>query len=99
MDKTEKIMVRLSPDKIIALQALVDRGDYKSLSEGVADAINRMIESKFTTEEITEIIGEHAEEKPLRMESLMTDKDPVSMDEAVKKAVRDYVKSRMGPGE
>ncbi|MDR0309805.1 MAG: ribbon-helix-helix domain-containing protein [Candidatus Methanoplasma sp.] len=99
MDRTEKIIVRLTPDTIILLQKLVDRGKYKSLSEGVADAIRTMIESEFTPQEMSAIQSEHIREKPLDMESLLTDGDKVPMDEAVRKAVREYVRSRMEPEE
>jgi len=99
MDPTEKILVRLTPDTMLLLQTLVDRGEYDSLSESVADAIDKMIGSKLTPKEITKILGEHVKERPLKMESLLTDGDPESLDEALKKAVRDYVRSRIEPEE
>lgn len=99
MDPAEKIIVRLAPDTIILLQALVDRGEYSSLSESVADAIEKMIGSKFTPEEAERIISGQIRERPVSMESLLKDGDPESMDEAVRKAVRDYVRSRMDPEE
>jgi len=95
MDPTEKIIVRLSPDTMIVLQALVDSGEYDSLSESVSDAISKMIESRFTPKEVAKIVKEHSKEKPLKMESLLTDGEPKSMDESVKKAVKDYVRSRL----
>ncbi|MCL1811081.1 MAG: hypothetical protein FWG41_02515 [Methanomassiliicoccaceae archaeon] len=97
MDPTEKIIVRLAPDTIIILQTLVDRGDYDSLSEGVSDAISKLIESKLTPKEISKILHDNVREKPLNMESLLSDGSPESMDEAVRKAVKDYVRSRMEP--
>jgi len=99
MDPTEKIIVRLAPDTIILLQALVDKGEYDSLSAGVSDAINKMIESKFSPKEITKITSERVREKPINIESLLTDGEPVSMDEAIRKAVSKYVRSRMEPEE
>ncbi|MCL2295621.1 MAG: hypothetical protein FWC29_00875 [Methanomassiliicoccaceae archaeon] len=95
MDPTKKIIVRLSPETIIILQKLVDRGDYDSLSESVSDAIDKMILSKLTEEEVGKFVKEHAEEKALKMESLLTDGDPESMDDAVRRAVKEYVRSRM----
>jgi Arc/MetJ-type ribon-helix-helix transcriptional regulator len=99
MDPTEKINVRLSPDTMAVLQALIDRGDYDSLSESVSDAIDLMIASKLTPNEIAKIQKEHVRGKPIKMESLLKESDPESMDEAVKKAVKDYVRSRMDPEE
>jgi len=99
MDPTEKITVRLSPDTIILLQELVDRGEYGSLSESVSDAIGKLIVSKFAPTEAAEIRKEHERKKPLKMESLLSDEEPDSMDEAVKKAIKDFVKTRMGPEE
>jgi len=95
MDPSEKIIVRLSPDTVLVLQSLVDKGEYRSLSESVADAIEQMIEAKFTPEEIEKIVSNRIREQPLRIESLLTDNNPESMDEAVRKAVRGYVRSRM----
>lgn len=99
MDRTEKVIVRLTPDKIILLQNLVDRGDYSSLAESVSAAIDTMIGEKFTPKEISKILNETVREKPVKMESLLTDDDPVSMDEAVRKAVSEYVKTRMDSEE
>ncbi|MCL2032276.1 MAG: hypothetical protein FWH45_02435 [Methanomassiliicoccaceae archaeon] len=99
MDPTEKVIVRLPQDTVIVLQALVDRGEYDSLSESVSDAIRKMIESKFTPKEISKIVNEHAREKPINMESLLTDGEQVSTDDAIRKAVRDYIKSMMEPEE
>jgi len=99
MDPTEKIIVRVSPDTVTILQELVDRREYGSLAESVADAINKMIESKLSPEEISKILGDHARQKPLKMETLLTDDDKESMDEAVKRAVKGYVRSRMEPEE
>ncbi|MDR3075301.1 MAG: hypothetical protein LBU30_04605 [Candidatus Methanoplasma sp.] len=99
MDQTERIIVRLTPDVMIVLQALVDRGDYGSLSEAVSDAIHKMISLKFTPKEISKIQNEHSMEKRFDMESLLTDGDPVSIDKAVKKAVAEYIRSRMNPEE
>ncbi|MDR0508416.1 MAG: hypothetical protein LBG63_01120 [Candidatus Methanoplasma sp.] len=100
MDPTKKIIVRLSPDTILILQKLVDRGDYDSLSESVSDAIDKMIRSKLAEEEVEKLVKERAQEKPLKMESLLADGgDPESMDDAVRRAVKEYVRSRMRPEE
>ena len=96
---SEKFLVRISPDTVLLLQTLVDRGAYDSLASGVSDAIEKMIESKLSAEEIEKILEEHVRRKPFRMESLLSDGDPVSMEEAVKTAVREYVKSRSRPEE
>ena len=95
MDPTEKIIVRLAPDKIVLLQALVNRGEYDSLSETVSDAINRMIESELTPDEVSKILKEHDMKTEIKMESLLAKGDPESMDDAVKRAVKEYVKTRM----
>jgi Arc/MetJ-type ribon-helix-helix transcriptional regulator len=99
MGPTEKITVRLSQDTMIVLQSLVERGDYDSLSEGVSDAINKMIESKLAPKEIDRIVKEHSREKPIKMESLLSEGRPESMEEAIKKAVSDYVRTNMRPEE
>ena len=99
MEPTEKVIVRLPQDTVIVLQALVDAGEYGSLSESVSDAIMRMVESRFTPREISKMVSERAREKPIDMEALLTDGDRESTDDAIRKAVRDYVRSTMGPEE
>ncbi|MDR1690364.1 MAG: hypothetical protein LBR42_00785 [Candidatus Methanoplasma sp.] len=99
MDQTEKVIVRLTPDTIVILQALVDRGYYSSLSESVSDAVQKMIESRLTHKEVSKILKDYVKDKPVDMKSLLTDGEPVSMDEAISKAVAEYVRSRMKPEE
>jgi len=101
MERVEKLMVRLDSDTVILLQKLVDNGNYDSLSEAVAAAVNDMTRAKFTPKEIFAILQESKRDRPIDVNSLLSDNDNdrPETDDVIRKAVSDYVRSKMGPEE
>lgn len=88
----------MTDDTIAVLQSLVDRGEFSSLQEAVQEAVRRFVDSEFTPEQRSQIVINRQKEDKVRMEDLMGD-GSVTMDEAVKKAVTEYVRSRLGSGD
>lgn len=97
MAPIEKVTVRL-PDEIVAvLKTLVKEQKFGSVQEAVQEAVQRLISSELTSEDVSAILMREADDR-VKMEDLMSDDSSESMDEAIKKAVSGYVRSRMGPG-
>lgn len=97
MKKTEKITVRLTSDTMILLRDLVDRGDFTNLTDCVSAAIDRLIKEKYTHKEMSKILKEKTKEISVDMGSLLAGDDPTTIDDAVKKAVVEYIKNKMEP--
>jgi len=99
MERNEKLMVRLDTDTVTLLQELVDNGEYSSLSEAVATAVDRMIRSKFDREEILRISKETNKSLTVNINSLLNVDDSAEMEKVIRKAVSEYVRSKMEPEE
>ena len=54
---TERVSVRLSADVMDALQSLVDRGDFQSISDAVSLAIDSFVRARLTPDEIDDAHG------------------------------------------
>lgn len=94
MENKERMTVRLSVETVVALKALVDRGDFKSVSHAVTEAIERLVAEKFDSEELSLIISDISEED---LEDIIDEKQIDSMDEAIRNAVTEYVRAKMKP--
>jgi hypothetical protein len=99
MERNEKLMVRLDADTVTLLQKLVDDGEYSSLSEAVATAVDRMIRSKFDREEILRVSKEANKSLTVNINSLLNVDDSAEMEKVIRKAVSEYVRSKMEPEE
>ncbi|MDR2846084.1 MAG: hypothetical protein LBV63_02260 [Candidatus Methanoplasma sp.] len=98
MTSVDRVTARIPDDIIAVLQSLVDRGEFANLQEVVQEAIRRFVSSEFTSEQISQILMDRQKEDKVKMEALMGD-GSTTMDEAVKKAVSEYVRSRMRLGD
>jgi len=78
---------------------LVDDGEYSSLSEAVATAVDRMIRSKFDREEILRVSKEANKSLTVNINSLLNVDDSAEMEKVIRKAVSEYVRSKMEPEE
>ncbi len=99
MDSTQKITVRLGSDTMAVLQSFVDSGEYSSLSEVIFAAISDFIYTKCTQEDILKILANITDKKNIDMKVLMKNVEHTEMDEAVRKAVCEYIRMRMNSEE
>jgi len=95
MSSSEKVVVRLTQDTIAILETLVDSGEYNSISEIIMSALSDFIGSKFTSNDIRQILEALPEKKDVGMEALMNNGNRTEMDEAVRSAVIEYVRDKM----
>jgi len=77
------------------LQALVDNGKFPTISDAIRAAIDTFIETHFTPEYIERVTVELPKGKLVELEALVKDGDSVSIDDAIRNAVRDYVRMRL----
>ncbi|MBC7108290.1 MAG: ribbon-helix-helix protein, CopG family [Methanomassiliicoccales archaeon] len=95
MTETERITVRIPAEKVKALQELVKRGSYPTISDAVREAIDTIIEKHFTPEHIKRITVELPKGNVVELENLVKEGDSVSIDDAIRNAVREYVRKRI----
>jgi Arc/MetJ-type ribon-helix-helix transcriptional regulator len=95
MGATERITVRLSPDKAELVQKLVDIGEYSNVSDVIREALDEFLRSRFASGSPNRITVELPKAKVLELESLVEDGDSISLDDAIRNAVREYTKARI----
>ena len=86
--------MRLPSDKLALLQSLVGTDYYDNLSDVVREAVDEFIENHFTPDNISKITVDIPKGNVLELESLIRDGDSVSMDDAIRNAVREYTRAR-----
>ncbi|MEM2943955.1 MAG: ribbon-helix-helix domain-containing protein [Methanomassiliicoccales archaeon] len=95
MTETERITVRIPAEKLKALQELVKKGSYPTVSDAIREAIDAIIEKHFTPEHIKRITVELPKGNVVDLENLVREGDSVSIDDAIRNAVREYVRRRI----
>ncbi len=95
MGSVEKITVRLSSETLDLLQQLVDSGEFSSLSDAVHHAVDELIESRRLdiSADLPPIAG------PQDIEALIRDGDTQLLDEAIRNAVIERVRSKVSSGD
>ncbi len=93
--ETERITVRVPADKLQKLDELVAKGDFKSKSDVVREAIERFIETETIPSNISKIAVELPKGDSVSLEQLVEDGDSVSVDDAIRHAVREYIRVRI----
>lgn len=96
MDSVEKVTVRLPPETISLLQVLVDRGDFRSLSDAVRGAVDEMVATHFSPEDISVLAVEHRGDDVLELGALVRSGSTASFDDDLRGAVRDFVRAKLG---
>lgn len=93
MENAEKVTVRLTPEIIVALKVLVDRGDFESMSDAVRKAIEELISSRFTAEEIDMMVPEISIE--FDDSGVDSECEIEAMNKAIHDAVTGFVRAKM----
>jgi Arc/MetJ-type ribon-helix-helix transcriptional regulator len=73
----------------------VKSGEFASLSDAVRAAINSFIEAQFAPEYIKKIMIELPKGNVVQLQELVQSGDSVSVEDAIRNAVREYVRRRI----
>ncbi len=93
--ESERVTIRIPPNKIHALQRLVKSGDYDTISDAIRAAIDRFIDFQFAPDYIRKMMIELPKGNVVELQQLVKAGDSVSVEDAVRNAVREYVRRRL----
>src|SRR2546427_13082905 len=93
--ESERVTIRIPPDKIKALHQLVKSGDFTTISDALRAAIDRFIDVKFAPDYIRKLMIELPKGNVVDLQQLVSSADSVSVEEASRNTVRSYVRRRM----
>lgn len=96
MSSAERVTVRMSSDVVEKLQKMVDSSVYGNISDVIRAAVDEFLSNRFTPENLSKVTVELPKTKVLELESLVRDGDSISLDDAIRNAVREYTRTRAG---
>ena len=98
MSTSDRITVRLEKETQDRLETLIDRGEYKNISDAVRHAIDFFLEKQFPPDHIEKVVVDVPKSNMNDLQTLVMDGDSVSVDDAIRNAVREYVRKRKDQG-
>ncbi len=93
--ESERVTIRLPPDKVKALHQLVKSGEFDNVSDAIRAAIDRFIDIHFAPDYIRKLMIELPKGNVVELKQLVKSGDSVSVEDAVRNAVREYVRRRL----
>jgi Arc/MetJ-type ribon-helix-helix transcriptional regulator len=97
--ESERVTIRIPTERIKALQELVDKGQYGTISDAIRAALDKFVEERNTPQYIQRMTIELPKGNVVELQELVHTGDSVSVDDAIRNAVREYVRTRKGPGD
>ena len=93
--ESERVTIRIPPDKIQHLHQLVKQGTYDTISDAIRAAIDRFIDQQFAPDYIRKLTIELPKGNVVELQHLVKQGDSVSVEDAIRNAVREYVRRRV----
>src|SRR5437016_8482435 len=93
--ESERVTIRLPPDKVKALHQLVKGGTYSTISDAIRAAIDRFIDIQFSPDYIRKLMIEMPKGNVVDIQQLVKSGDSVSVEDAVRNADRECVLHRI----
>lgn len=93
--ESERVTIRLPPDKVKLLHQLVKTREYATISDAIRAAIDRFIEVQFAPDYLRKLMIELPKGNVVELQQLVKSGDSVSVEDAVRNAVREYVRRRL----
>ncbi len=94
--ESDRVTIRIPPEKIHSLQALVKKGEFDTISDAIRAAIDRFIDQRFAPDYIRKLTIELPKGNVVDLQALVKQGDSVSIEDAIRNAVREYVRKRVG---
>ncbi len=95
MATSERVTVRVSEDQLSKIQALVDEGVFDTVTDVIRCALDEYLAQHFSPENMRKVSVDLPRRNVLELETLVKDGDSISLDDAIRDAVREYTRSRV----
>ncbi len=93
--ESERVTIRIPPERIQQLQHLVKQGEFDTISDAIRHAINQFIEQEFAPANIRKLMIELPKGNVVELQRLVKGGDSVNLEDAIRNAVREYVRRRL----
>ena len=93
--ESDRVTIRIPAETVHALQQLVKKGEFDTISDAIREAIDRFVDQKFAPDYIRKLMIELPKGNVVDLQQLVKKGDSVSVEDAVRNAVREYVRRRL----
>ncbi|MGN1044487.1 MAG: CopG family transcriptional regulator [Candidatus Methanomethylophilaceae archaeon] len=95
MTASERVTVRITKEQLLLIQDLIDKGKFDTMTEVVVSALDEFLGKYYSPENIQKVTVDLPRGNMVRLEELVRDGDSVSIDDAIRNAVREYTRNRI----
>ena len=95
MTASERVTVRITKEQLLLIQDLIDKGKFGTITEIVVSALDEFLGKYYSPENIRKVTVDLPKGNMIRLEELVRDGDSISIDDAIRNAVREYTRNRV----
>jgi Arc/MetJ-type ribon-helix-helix transcriptional regulator len=97
VDTSERVTVRIPQDLLEKLKSIQQAKGTPTISDTIREGLERFIEMNLPPPNIRKVVVDLSRQDNLQLEEFVREGNSVSVDDAVRSAVREYIRSRLEP--
>lgn len=94
-DTSERVTVRIPQDLLEKLKRIQEAKGTATISDTIREGLEQFIELNLPPQHIRKVVVELSRQDNSRLEEFVREGNSVSVDDAVRSAVREYIRSRI----
>jgi Arc/MetJ-type ribon-helix-helix transcriptional regulator len=94
-ETSERVTVRIPQDLIEKLRRIQESKSTATISDTIREALERYVEVNLPPPNITKVVVDLSRQDNRQLEELVREGGSVSVDDAVRSAVREYIRTRV----
>ncbi|HUJ77886.1 MAG TPA: ribbon-helix-helix domain-containing protein [Thermoplasmata archaeon] len=95
VDTSERVTVRIPQDLLERLKLIQQHKGTPTISDTIREGLEQYIELNLPPQHIRKVVVELSRQDNRRLEEFVREGNSVSVDDAVRSAVREYIRSRI----
>ena len=95
VDTSERVTVRIPQDLLEKLKEIQQSKGTPTISDTIREALERFIEMNLPPPNIRKVVVDLSRQDNLQLEEFVREGNSVSVDDAVRSAVREYIRTRI----
>lgn len=95
VDTSERVTVRIPQDLLEKLKAIQQAKGTATISDTIREGLERYIEMNLPPPNIRKVVVDLSRQDNTQLEEFVREGNSVSVDDAVRSAVREYIRSRV----
>ena len=95
VDTSERVTVRIPQDLLEKLKMIQQSKETPTISDTIREGLERYVEMNLPPPNIRKVVVDLSRQDNLQLEEFVREGNSVSVDDAVRSAVREYIRTRL----